>query len=214
MKTLIIYFVTVLISYVATIPPGPLSVFVVHTTLQSTFRKAIWVAIGGVLCESTYAYFATKSVGIFNEYPLIAYWMQWVVIALLFMIGIVTFLQKNTTVKHQNAAMNGNMVSFLKGISLSLFNPQLLPFWVVILLSYQKYTFLHLTTDFEKVVFVLGAGSGTFLLTLTYAFIAEKQRKLVFDYITDARLNKIIGVIFIGLGCLQLGNILMAKPVY
>ena len=47
MNPFFIYFTTALISYVATIPPGPLSVFVVHTTLQRNLKIALWVAVGG-----------------------------------------------------------------------------------------------------------------------------------------------------------------------
>ncbi len=209
MKNIIIYFVTAIISYLATIPPGPLSVFVVHTTLQKNIKIALWVALGGVLCESTYAYLATEGVMFFDKYPIVKYWMQWAIIALLLLIGTITFFQKNTKIKHENIALNGRFFSFLKGISLSLFNPALLPFWVVVLLSYQQYDFLKIDSFFEKICFVFGAGTGTFLLVYSYASIANKKRDVVFKYLTDSRLNKLIGSIFIGLALWQLLNMLI-----
>ncbi len=208
LKTIFIYCVTAIISYIATIPPGPLSVFVAHTTLQKNIKIALWVALGGVLCESTYAYIAIEGVMIFDKYPMVAYWMQRGIIALLFIVGTVTFFQKTPEVKYQEISLNNRFISFLKGISLSLFNPALLPFWIVILLSYQKYNFLKIDTNLEKVSFVLGAGTGTFLLVYTYAFIADRKRDLIFQYVTDNRLNKLIGSVFIGLAILQLVNLL------
>ncbi|MEA5457968.1 LysE family transporter [Arcicella sp. LKC2W] len=208
MKTLTVYFITALISYVATIPPGPLSVFVAHTALQKNIKIAFWVALGGVLCESSYAYLAIEGVKIFDKYPMVEFWMQRAIIGILLTVGIITFFQKSITIKSEEVSLNSRFFSFFKGISLSLFNPALLPFWVVVLLSYQKYDFLKIETVLEKTSFVLGAGTGTFLLVYTYAFIANRKRDLIFQYITDSRLNKLIGCIFISLAILQLVNLL------
>jgi len=189
-------------------PPGPLSVFVVHTTLQKNIKIALWVILGGVLCESTYAYLATEGVILFNKYPKVEYWIHWAIIGLLLIIGIVTFFQKSAQIKHEDVSVNSIFFSFLKGISLSLFNPALLAFWIVVLLEYKHHNLLKITTLSEKIPFVLGAGTGTFLLVYSYTFIANKKRDLLFKYLTDNRLNKIMGSIFIGLALLQLVNIL------
>jgi threonine/homoserine/homoserine lactone efflux protein len=208
MQIFLIYGITAIISYIATIPPGPLSVFVAHTTLQKNSKIALWVALGGVLCESTYALLAIEGVQIFEEYPMLVFWMQRIIIVLLFAMGLFTFFQKSKAVQSEQVLLDTPFFSFIKGISLSLFNPALLPFWVVVLLSYQKYPFLAIDSQSAKIGFVLGAGTGTFLLVYTYAFIANRKRELIFNYITDSRLNKLIGCIFIGLAMLQLINLL------
>lgn len=210
LKTVIIYFITALISYVATIPPGPLSVYVVHSTLQKNINVAITVAVGGVLCESTYAYLAIKGLVIFDKYPMLAHWMQWAIIVLLFTVGLFTFFQQKQEIEYQNISLKNPFFSFIKGISLSLFNPALLPFWVVVLLAFDKYEWLKIISPIQKISFVLGAGTGTFLLVYTYAFLANWKRDLIFKYITDERLNKLIACIFIGLALLQLTKILMS----
>lgn len=209
MKIFFIYLTTALISYVATIPPGPLSVFVVHTTLQKNIKIAFWVMLGGVLCESTYAYLAIEGLMIFDKYPKVEYWMQRAIIVLLFGVGIFTFFQKQSKIEYEKVSLNNPFFSFIKGISLSLFNPALLPFWVVVLLSFSKYDWLKITSSFEKISFVLGAGTGTFLLVYTYAFLANWKRNIIFNYLTDERLNKVIACIFIGLALLQLANLLV-----
>lgn len=189
-------------------PPGPLSVFVVQTTLQKNIKIALWVLFGGVLCESTYAYLATEGVMLFDKYPMMEYWIHWAIIGLLLIIGMITFFSKFAEIKYEAVSVNNLFFSFLKGISLSLFNPALLPFWIVVLLEYKHHNLLKITTLSEKTFFVLGAGTGTFLLVYSYAFIANKKRDLLFKYLTDNRLNKIIGSIFIGLAFLQLVNML------
>lgn len=211
MKELLIYFITLAISYIATIPPGPLSVFVVHTTLQKNIKTALWVTLGGVLCESTYAYLATEGIMLFDKYPKINFWINWAIVAILLTVGIGTFFQKASELKEERVLINGRFVSFLKGISLSLFNPALLPFWVVVLLEFKNYEFLLISSVAEKISFVLGAGTGTFLLVYTYSFIAEKKRNIVFNYLSDSRLNKLIGGIFISLAICKLASILMGS---
>jgi threonine/homoserine/homoserine lactone efflux protein len=207
LKAFIIYFVTAIISYVATIPPGPLSVFVAHTTLQKNIKIALWVALGGVFCESIYAFLAIEGLLIFDKYPILTYWMQRVIIGLLILVGSFTFLQKSAAIESTKVSLENRFLSFLKGISLSLFNPALLPFWLVVLLSYKKYSYLIVSNSIEKTLFVLGAGTGTFLLVYTYAFVADTKRDLIFKYVTDTRLNKVIGLIFIGLAILQWINL-------
>lgn len=209
MKEFLIYFFTLAISYIATIPPGPLSLFVVHTTLQKNIKIALWVTLGGVLCESTYAYLAIEGIMLFDKYPKLDFWINWAIIFILLLVGTSTFLQKTTDIKNEQITINGRFVSFLKGISLSLFNPALLPFWVVVLLEFKNYEFLLINSVTEKVSFVLGAGTGTFLLVYTYSIIAEKKRNIVFNYLTDDRLNKLIGGIFISLAIWKLVSILM-----
>jgi threonine/homoserine/homoserine lactone efflux protein len=204
LKLLAIYFFTLIISYLATIPPGPLSVFVVHTTLQKNIKIAIWIMLGGVLCESIYAFLAVQSLQIFVQYPKVQYWCQRIIILILLVVGGFTFFQKANEIKFESISTKGKFFSFIKGITLSLFNPALLPFWLVVLLSYQKYDFLKINTGFEKVSFVMGAGTGTLLLVFTYAFIANKKRDIIYKYMTDSRLNKLIGLIFIGLAVWQM----------
>ena len=168
----------------------------------------MWVALGGVLCESAYAYLATAGVSIFDKYPAIAMAMKWGIIGILILVGTITFFQKPAQIKPEEVSTQGRVFSFFKGISLSLFNPQLIAFWVVILLAYNGYDFLKIETLTERIFFVLGACTGTFGLVYTYAYIANRKRNFVFKYLNDSRSNKLIGLIFLGLAVLQLVNLL------
>jgi threonine/homoserine/homoserine lactone efflux protein len=211
LKTLIIYFVTAIISYVATIPPGPLSVYVVHTTLQRNVKIALWIALGGIIGESFYTYLATEGVMIFDKYPMVLYWSQWGIIVLLTIVGLFTFFQKDKPIEETQILVHSPVVSMFKGISLSLFTPALFPFWVIVLVAYKDYNILRINTLSEKIFFVLGAETGTFLLVYTYAYITNRKRNLIFKYLSDNRLNKVMGLIYIGLAAWQLVNMLWGK---
>jgi threonine/homoserine/homoserine lactone efflux protein len=210
LKQIILYFVTAVISYVATIPPGPLSVYVVDTTLQKNIKIALWVAFGGILGEMGYTYLAIEGVKIFDKYPVVVSGIQWAIIVILLVVGTVTFFQKSTKIESENIKVKGSLLSIFKGFTLSLFTPALFPFWIVVLLEYRKYAFLKISSISDKIFFVAGAETGTFLLIYTYAFISNKKRDLIFKYLSDNRLNKLIGCIYIGLAVWQMVNMLMS----
>jgi threonine/homoserine/homoserine lactone efflux protein len=209
LKQTILYFVTAVISYVATIPPGPLSVYVVDTTLQKNIKIALWVAFGGILGEMGYTYLAIEGVKIFDKYPSLIFGIQWAIIVILLVAGLFTFFQKNTKIESENIQVTGSLISVFKGITLSLFTPALFPFWIVVLLEYRKYDFLKISSISDKIFFVAGAETGTFLLVYTYAFISNKNRNVIFKYLSDNRLNKLMGCIYIGLAVWQIVNMIM-----
>ena len=60
----------------------------------------------------------------------------------------------------------------------------------------------------DKIFFVAGAETGTFLLVYTYAYITERKRNVIFKYLTDNRLNKLMGGIYMGLAVWQLVNMI------
>jgi threonine/homoserine/homoserine lactone efflux protein len=211
LKILIIYIATAIISYVATIPPGPLSLYMVHTTLQRNIKTALWIALGGIIGESFYTYLAKEGVMIFDKYPRVLYWSQWGIIVLLTIVGLITFFQEDKPIEDTQILVHHPTVSLFKGISLSLFTPALFPFWVIVLVAYKEYNILNISSLYEKIFFVLGAETGTFLLVYTYAYIANRKRNLIFKYLSDNRLNKVIGLLYLGLAAWQLVNMLWKK---
>jgi hypothetical protein len=183
----------------------------VHTTLQRNIKIALWIAFGGIIGESFYTYLATEGVMIFDKYPMVLYWSQWGIIVLLIIVGLITFFQKDKPIENTQILVYSPTVSLFKGISLSLLTPVLFPFWVVVLLAYKKYSFLIINTLPEKIFFVLGAETGTFLLVYTYAYITNRKRNLIFKYLSDNRLNKVLGLLYIGLAAWQFVNMLLGK---
>lgn len=203
-SVLLIFVITLVVSYLATIPPGPLSVFVIHSALKSNLKIALIAGLGGAICEMFYAFLATYSLSFFEANPVIQYWMQRGIILILLLIGFLTFFQKNTTQKPKVENSLSTFFSFFKGVSLSLFNPALFAFWVVVLVSLKQYSFFEMNSNSKKMALVIGAGIGTFLLLFTYAFIAIKKRENIFKYLNSNQLNKITGLIFIALSLYQM----------
>ncbi|MEY4539435.1 MAG: hypothetical protein RLZZ306_1192 [Bacteroidota bacterium] len=200
---MLIFLVTFFISFVGSIHPGPLNLSVIQTTLQKGFYPALLMAFGGVIPEIIYGYLAVEGVMIFEKYPVVFNVMQWAVVPILLVLGlqqIIASRKPKQEIKYSNNINNGS----IKGFFLSLFNPQLLPYWIVILINYQNYNFLKITELSDKLFFVLGTSTGAFALNYVYAYIAHKQRERVFKYLNQNRFEQIIGWTFIGMSFLQI----------
>jgi threonine/homoserine/homoserine lactone efflux protein len=209
LKAIILYFVTAIVSYICTIPPGPLSVYIVHTTLQKNIKIALWVSLGGILGEIGYTYLAIEGVMIFDNYPTAVFWAQWIIIALLSIAGFITFFQKDEVIETEKIDVTGRVFPIFKGITLSLLTPALFPFWIVVLLEYQKYDLLKINSTSDKIFFIAGAETGTFLLVYTFAYITQIKKNLIFKYLKNNRLNKLMGMLYVGLAVWQLLNLLV-----
>lgn len=199
---MLIFFITFFISFVGSIHPGPLNLSVIQTTLQKGLYPALLLALGGIIPEIIYGYLAVEGVIIFERHPTVFNAMTWATIPILFVLGVQQIITtrkpkplRRTSTHHQGTS---------KGFLLSITNPQLLPYWIVVLVSYQNYEFLTVRDFFDKIFFVLGASSGAFALNYFYAYLADRQREKIFGYINQNRFEQIIGWTFIGMGLLQL----------
>lgn len=218
---MLIFLITFFISFIGSIHPGPLNLSVIQTTLQKGLVAALLTALGGVIPEIIYGYLAVEGVIIFEKYPVIFNLMQWVVMPILLGLGIQQIIvsrqpkkeisSSKTTRGDSTRGASTRKVSravftrevSIRGFFLSLFNPQLLPYWMVILVNYQNYSFLKISELSDKILFVLGTSTGAFALNYVYAYIAYKQRERVFKYINQNCFEQIIGWTFVLMGFLQ-----------
>ena len=213
---MLIFLITFFISFIGSIHPGPLNLSVIQTTLQKGLVAALLMALGGVISEIIYGYLAVEGVMIFEKYPVIFNLMQWVVMPILLGLGIQQIIvsrqpkreiissktTREASTRKVSKAVFTREVS-IRGFFLSLFNPQLLPYWMVILVNYQNYSFLKISDLSDKILFVLGTSTGAFALNYVYAYIAYKQRERIFKYINQNRFEQIIGWTFVLMGLLQ-----------
>jgi hypothetical protein len=229
---MLIFLITFFISFVGSIHPGPLNLSVIQTTLEKGLSAALLLAFGGVIPEIIYGYLAVEGVMIFEKHPNISLYLQWAVVPILWGLGIKQIIAARQSKQIKETANISSQTSS-KGISspeastlgdstlgastlgastlgdstrgffLSLFNPQLLPYWIVILINYQNYDFLKIIEFHDKILFVFGASLGAFALNYLYAYVTYKQRELIFKYINQKKIQQIIGYTFIIMGIFQ-----------
>jgi threonine/homoserine/homoserine lactone efflux protein len=198
-----IFLLTFFISFVGSIHPGPLNLSVIQVTLKKGLGIGLLVALGGVIPEIIYGYLAVEGVMIFEKYPTVFSIMQWAVVPILLVLGYLQINSSKTNKTEIKNAESNHINSVSKGFFLSLFNPQLLPYWIVILVNYQNYELLKINTLTDKLFFVLGTSTGAFALNYVYAYIAYKQRERIFKYLNQNHFEQIIGWTFIVMGLIQ-----------
>ncbi|MES2520929.1 MAG: LysE family transporter [Bacteroidota bacterium] len=198
-----IFLLTFFISFVGSIHPGPLNLSVIQVTLKKGLGIGLLVTLGGVIPEIIYGYLAVEGVMIFEQYPTVFTIMQWAVVPILLVLGYLQINSSKTNKTEIKNAESNHINSVSKGFFLSLFNPQLLPYWIVILVNYQNYELLKINTLTDKLFFVLGTSTGAFALNYVYAYIAYKQRERIFKYLNQNHFEQIIGWTFIVMGLIQ-----------
>jgi threonine/homoserine/homoserine lactone efflux protein len=116
---------------------------------------------------------------------------------------IITSRRPKLIIKTRVDASSNVVQGVLRGFTLSITNPQLLPYWIVILINYQNYKFLKINELSDKLLFVLGASLGAFALNYVYAYVAHKQRERIFKYLNESHFEQLIGYTFVLIGLLQ-----------
>lgn len=204
---MLIFIITFFISFVGSIHPGLLNLSVIQITLRKSLYAGLLMALGGIIPEIIYGYFAVEGVMIFEQYPIVFEVLKWAVVPILLVMGFLelTKNRKNNSINDYTfeKVASENWQIFSKGFFLSLFNPQLLPFWIVILVNYQNYEYLKISELYHKIWFVLGTSMGAFALNYIYAHIASVKREQIFRTLNQTRFEQLIGWTFVAMGLIQ-----------
>jgi threonine/homoserine/homoserine lactone efflux protein len=207
LDSITILFLTALISFVGSIQPGPVNLSVVQATLSQNLKAGIWVAFCGSLPEIIYAFVALESYAYLKQDESIFKILEILVIPFFLIIGIYNFYRNNskTAVLKSRNIKNEALKGFISG----LLNPQLLPFWVVVLVYLN--TFFKIDSFGTKLGFVLGTALGAFLILYLFAYLTNRFQAQVLGIFSRYSIDKVIGLFFILISFLQVYKIFISK---
>lgn len=212
MHTLYILFFASLASFIGSLQLGPVNLYVIDVTLNKSKKSALWVSFGGCLPEFIYCAFAVYSGNLFlnNKF-----------IFLLFKIGLISILLGLACFyffkKHKKVSLSANINTnsftnytkyFIKGFGLALFNPQLIIYWLFVLVYFNSINFLTIKTNLHKLAYVLGAGVGAFLLLITIIFTINKYKVKLINYLNNKYYYKLLGALFVLIAIQQMFSLL------
>ncbi|MDH4472577.1 MAG: LysE family transporter [Fluviicola sp.] len=197
----LIFLLTALISFAGSIQVGPVNYFVIETSLRQNKTAAIMVAAGGSIPEFIYSVLAI-TIGItLQQTPAFFLAFKWITIVLLTALGIYYFIKK--VAKHTLPTIS-KKGSFLKGFTLGLLNPQLLPFWLVVYTSFFTSTGLSITSFPQQLAFILGTGVGAFGLHVCLIYLVQANRERLEKWMVFPYFNRFLGAFFLLLALLQI----------
>ncbi len=193
LKPLLLFGVTFVVSFAGSLQLGPANLAVIHTSLTEGPAASWRTAAGGALPELLYAGLASFTVSSLHgllEWP----YSAWIINTVLLGIGLYWILQKKAPVNPQPALHKiTHRAALLRGLVAGLLNPQLYPFWVLILAGYRNYPLLLVRTVAESVGFAAGAAAGAFGLLGLVAWLTNRYRENIARKLTKWPIQRILG---------------------
>lgn len=200
MNELIALLAATIISFWGSLQLGPVNVCVIETALALGKRQALMVAAGGIIPELIYSAIAVAGSNIITRNPLVMNIFGWLLIAVLLFLGLYNIFKpySKKTIKPSSGS------GFIKGFFLAILNPQLLPFWLGILVLLKGYVHLDQGTFFSPyIAFIAGTALGAWLLLYMFTRLAIAY-KTKLEALLKNNMNKIVGYLFIALALIEL----------
>jgi threonine/homoserine/homoserine lactone efflux protein len=199
-NALLIFGVSLVVSYAGAINPGPVNLAVFRAVLQRHRLAAIGISIGCALPEIPGAYLALRGVQFFAERPNLFSSLKLAIAPVLVLIGILALRKKKAPAATPEGAETSLGQGLIKGILLAILNPALIPFWMIVLVWYADRPALRVETGLEQIGFLLGAALGACAIRLTYVFLTERYHERLLTLLHPRLLDQAFGWCFIGLG--------------
>jgi threonine/homoserine/homoserine lactone efflux protein len=209
LSILLIFSLTFGISFLGSVHPGPVNLSVVQATLRRDYRTGLWLAAGGCVPEIIYGLLAVQGVKLFEQWPGLFGALRIAIVPVLLGLGVLTIVRSYWPGASQPEVNpdTGGHYSFGRGFVLSLLNPQLLAFWVVILVWYHGHPLLRVSTVGRQLAFVAGTSLGAFGILWVYAWLVRRHRARINRYLQAERFDRAMGWGFVGLALWQAANL-------
>lgn len=189
-----VFVVGAVVSFVGSIPPGTLNLLVLQLGLENKFRAALRFALAVAIVEYPYAWIAVAFEGWVTSSPLVQDNFKLLAAAVMVILGLLGLwtarAPSSATVKLQKSG-------FVRGLILSLLNPQAIPWWIGMTAYLKAQGWIFLDTPFRLHAYVLGTSVGALVLLTLVAVGARLLSRVM-------RHNRLISVlpsaILLGLG--------------
>lgn len=197
---ILIFLITSLISFAGSFQLGPVNLVIIRDVLEGRSRAAFVIAFGITIPEFIYSFIALFAAAWFLAHPFLLEILEWSIVPLLVGLAIFNFFKKPSVEKEEVKARGSD---FMKGFLISAMNPQMLPFWLTILVMLNGYEFFRINSVAEKAAFIFGTGFGEFAVISLIIWLTNKHREFLLRKMKKWNLNKIFGGLFFALAIFQ-----------
>lgn len=201
--TLQVFFVGLVFSFVGSIPPGTLNILVLQLGLENKVKVALRFALAVALIEYPYAWIAVVFEDWITASPVILENFQLTGASVMTAIGALNlWAARKPTIFAAKFEESG----FIRGLILSILNPQAIPFWIAVTAYLKIEKWIDLSTPLLLHSYVFGTSVGVMILLTLLAFLARK----VSSPFQNSRLIRMIpGIILLILGIFGLSKYFM-----
>ncbi len=189
------------------VPIGPVNIAVIDTAYRHHLKRAIAVALGGAIADLFYALLGVLWFGPLvvtrPHIPPILYAISFLPLVIY---GISILRSKPADPSRVSSTDTGQKGYFWSGFGLGmaliLLNPSTLLAWVVIL-----GTWMSEENRNSGIAAALGVGAGSFCWFALVAWLAHKGKNFLQK--RAGLINRVVGFLLIGLGCVSLGKAIL-----
>ena len=165
------FFIGLVFSFLGSIPPGPLNILVLQLGLQKKTDVALRFALAVAIVEYPYAWIAVVFENLITSSPLVIKNFQLLGASVMTAIGILNLWAAR---KPSTLSVKLQESGFVRGLILSILNPQAIPFWIAITAYVKMQGWLDLSTQVRIHSYVLGTSVGAMLLLTLVAYLARR----------------------------------------
>lgn len=188
-----------IITIIGALPPGASNLAVIQTTLQQNHRESRKISYGAGAGEVLLVLIAFSSGMVVQDFFNMNVWVQYLVAILLAGIGVFFLV---TT--HRKAKIRKRQTSkYLLGFMLSIVNPPVLIYWILVFSFLGKYMLLSPDNSLIWIIlFISGVFVGKVATLYGYSKLGLKLQKK--KPTNKAGINKFIGVTLLVLSFMQI----------
>lgn len=203
------------VSYLSNIPPGFVNVKVIETSLFKGYKNGCKVAFGAAIAELTYAAAALISSVYIQKFPVLVFILGLFITLFLIFLAYRYFTGKSYAEQIQESKIEfkddtKKRNNYIYGLGVGMLNPQMFPYWFFFFtLTLPMYPIQYTSSYY---VAVIGAVSGGFMLLWTYALLAAKYRKKIFNVFAKYPINKYVGWMFVVLAVTKIVEMYFNYP--
>jgi threonine/homoserine/homoserine lactone efflux protein len=208
MHIFLLFIISSFVSFLGSLQLGPVNLAVIKKTLGKGIKPALYIAIGGTMPELIYSWLAINAAGIsfLNSHLVV---LQWLLIPFFLIIGLFNILRKNQPSNNTYNTTKDNGKNLIVGFFLALFNVQLFPFWLSVIIFLKSFGFMQTHNFLETIAFTAGATIGALALLVLLIYLTNRNRNVFENKLRNYNLNTIFGCLFVILGIVQLINLLL-----
>ena len=195
------FIIGLIASFLGALPFGPINLSVVDTTVRKSLQAGLWLALAAALVEILQSFVAVHCSMWISQAIQASPWVKIAAFILFIGLGLFFFFKKGIKKEKEEQKSGGN---FVRGMIISLLNPQAIPFWIFVLTYLEMTQMIEINTQQKLhlvLLFLLGVAVGKFLALLGFGLLSKTIRNKT-DFINQW-MNKIIGTILIIIGIFQ-----------
>ncbi|HEX6891903.1 MAG TPA: LysE family transporter, partial [Chryseolinea sp.] len=156
-----VFFIGAVASFIGSIPPGTLNILVLQLGLENKLKAALRFALAVALVEYPYAWIAVEFEAWITSSPAIQQHFKLLAASVMIILGV---LGVWTAQKPTMASVKMQESGFVRGLILSILNPQAIPWWIGVTAYLKSEGFVVLDSPLRIHSYVLGTAIGALAL--------------------------------------------------